>query len=82
MDTRETIKETETFLPLIRDLENRHAKVNVLFDNKGLTRYEGRILDIRNKKQEIYLLLEDGLEIALTSLIAVNGIIVPSYSEC
>lgn len=82
MDTRQTISERETFLPVIKDLFAQYAKVNILYDNNGLTRYEGRILNIKDEKPQMYLLLEGGLEIALSSIIAVNGIFAPDYSEC
>lgn len=81
MDTRMTLNNKETFLQILKDLRSTEAKASLLYDKNGLTRYEGLIMDITATPKPC-LLLQDGLEIPLSSVIAVNGIFAPDYSEC
>lgn len=81
MDTRVTLDNKETFFKILRDLHAAEAKASLLYDNNGLTRYEGLIIDITDTPKHC-LLLQGGLEIPLSSVIAVNGIFAPDYSEC
>lgn len=81
MDTRITLNDKESFFQLLRELHGHSAKVSLLYDDNGLTRYEGLINHITGGSEPV-LQLEGGLEIPLPDLIAVNGIFVPEYSEC
>ena len=81
MDTRITLNNKESFFKMLKDLHTHADKVSLLYDNNGLTRYEGFITGITGVLEPV-LILQDGLEIPLYSVIAVNGIFVPEYSEC
>ena len=81
MDTRITLDNKETFFQILKDLHSAETKASSLYDNNGLTRYEGLIMDIIAVPKPC-LLLEDGQEIPFSSVIAVNGIFAPDYSEC
>ncbi|HTN06702.1 hypothetical protein [Agriterribacter sp.] len=81
MDTRITLDKKETFLQILKELHAGETKASLLYDNNGLTRYEGLVSGIAGTL-EPRLLLQDGLEIPLSSVIAVNGIFAPDYSEC
>ena len=81
MDTRITLDNKETFFQILKDLHAAEAKASLLYDKNGLTRYEGLIVNITAAPKPC-LLLQDGLEIPLSSVIAVNGIFAPDYSEC
>ncbi len=81
MDARITLNNKETFFQILKDLHFAEAQASLLYDKDGLTRYEGLIMDITAAPSSC-LLLQDGLEIPLSSVIAVNGIFAPDYSEC
>lgn len=80
MDTRITLNNKESFFQIIKELHASATKASLLYDNNGLTRYEGLIRGITGSPER--LLLQDELAIPLSSVIAVNGIFAPDYSEC
>ena len=82
MDTRITLNDKQSFFQLLKQLHADQAKVSLLYDNNGLTRYEGMIGSILTGSLQPCLLIQDGSEIAVSSVIAVNGIFAPDYSEC
>ena len=82
MDTRITLNDKQSFIQLLKQLHAEGAKVSLLYDNNGLTRYEGMISSILTGASRPCLLMHDGLEIAVSSIIAVNGIFAPDYTEC
>ena len=71
MDTRITLNDKQSFFQLLKQLHADQAKVSLLYDNNGLTR-----------SLQPSLLMQDGSEITISSVIAVNGIFAPDYSEC
>ena len=82
MDTRVTISDKQSFFQLLKILYEDQKKVSLLYDNNGLTRYEGMISAILNGSSQSYLLMHDGTKIDIPAVIAVNGIFAPDYSEC
>lgn len=82
MDTRLTLNDKQSFFQLLKQLHADQAKVSLLYDNSGLTRCEGMINSILTGSLQPCLLIQDGSEIAVSSVIAVNGIFAPDYSEC
>ena len=82
MDTRITLNDKQSFFQLLKQLHADQAKVSLLYDNNGLTRYEGMIGSILTGSLQPCLLIQDGSEITISSVIAVNGIFAPDYSEC
>lgn len=81
MDTRLTLNSKESFIQLLKDLYNTGTKASLLYDDNGLTRYEGLIKDVINDSAP-RLLLEEDLNIPVSSVVAVNGVFAPDYSEC
>jgi hypothetical protein len=82
MDTRITLNDEQSFFQLLKQLHTDQSKVSLLYDNNGLTRYEGMIGSIVTDSLQPSLLMQDGTEIAVSSVVAVNGIFAPDYSEC
>ncbi|HRP55223.1 hypothetical protein [Agriterribacter sp.] len=82
MDTRITVSDEQSFFQILEQLHAEQKKVSLLYDNNGLTRYEGMIGSIATGSLQPFLLMQDGSEIAISSVIAVNGIFAPDYSEC
>lgn len=82
MDTRVTISDKQSFFQLLKQLYEDQKKVSLLYDNNGLTRYEGMISAILNGSSRPCLLMQDGTKIDIPAVIAVNGIFAPDYSEC
>ena len=82
MDTRITLNSTESFFQMLKDFYTAHHKISMLYDDGGLTRYEGLILDIHEGSTQPSLQLQSGLEIPVSSVVAVNGVFSPDYCEC
>ncbi len=82
MDTRITISDKQSFFQILEQLHKEQQKVSLLYDNNGLTRYEGMIRSILTGPSKSCLMLQDGSEIVISSIIAVNGIFAPDYTEC
>ena len=82
MDTRLTLNDKQSFFQLLKQLHADQSKVSLLYDNNGLTRYEGMISSILTNSLPPCLRMQDGSQIAISSVVAVNGIFAPDYSEC
>lgn len=82
MDTRHTLKKNEAFLQVLEDAQQAGSKVNLLLDDAGITRAEGIIISLDTNTPAPFIELNNGLKIALKSIVAVNGVFLPEYSEC
>jgi hypothetical protein len=82
MDLRNTLAQNETFMVILNECFSKNTKVALIVDNNGLERMEGKIISIELNEKEPYFKLDNGSIILEKSLIAVNGMFVPSYSEC
>jgi hypothetical protein len=82
MDLRNTLAQDETFMVILNECFSNNTKVALIVDNNGLERMEGKIISIESNAKEPYFKLDDGSVILEKSLIAINGMFVPSYSEC
>ena len=82
MDTRITVGDRQSFFQVLEQLHKEQKKASLLYDNNGLTRYEGMISSIVTGSLLPCLRMQDGTEIAISSVVAVNGIFAPDYSEC
>ena len=82
MDIRETLSVEENFEAIIKDLQKSNMKASIIYDQNGMTRAEGIIASVNLIEKIPYFRYESGQKIALNSLIAVNGMFLPAYSEC
>ena len=82
MDTRDTLKKNEAFLQVLESAHKAGSKVNLLLDDSGISRAEGIIVNVITDTQVPFIELKSGLKIALKSIVAVNGVFLPEYSEC
>lgn len=82
MDSRKTLKRNDTFLALLQDLLNTGEKASLLIDDNGMERAEGIVKVIRLDNEVPFVQLEGSTKIILASIVAVNGIFHPDYSEC
>jgi hypothetical protein len=82
MDLRNTLAQHETFIVILNECYSKNTKVALIVDNNGLEKMEGKIITIESNASEPYFKLDNGSIIIEKSLIAVNGIFLPSYSEC
>lgn len=82
MDTRITLNNKESFSRVLKDLYAAHNKASILYDKNGLTRYEGMILGVNEDAGQSSVQLDAGLEIPLSSVVAVNGVFSSDYCEC
>ena len=82
MDSRKTLVVTETFKQMLLDLYHAKTRAALLFDDNGLTRAEDFVAEFREDGKDSYIKLENGLEIPVKTIIAVNGTFLSEYSEC
>ena len=82
MDSRATLNVNETFLHILEKLALSKTKAAMLLDCKGILRAEGIIDKIMTGDKRPYLLMTSGNKIAIETIIAVNGIFSPEYTEC
>jgi hypothetical protein len=81
-DVRETISKGKDFYPQVSQLFQSKQNAALLYDDGGVTRANGLIADIFTKENKQYIRMDNGLEIAVSSLLAVNGLFADDYSEC
>ncbi len=82
MDSRHTLSVNETFLNTLLGCKAQKEKAAMIVDSNGLTRIEGFIREICLDTPDPYLELDNGSKVLLQTIVAVNGIFLPSYSEC
>jgi len=82
MDIRTTLSVNETFLEILLNCKEQKTKAAMLLDAEGIVRVEGFIKEIHLTPPNPYLELESGTKVVLKTIIAINGIFSPSYSEC
>ncbi|WP_460759063.1 hypothetical protein [Niabella terrae] len=82
MDTRETLDKGASFLLMLRNCRDQQLPAAILYDDQGITRASGKIIEIQETTNPPVIRLESGLEISVGSLIAVNGIFLDNYTEC
>lgn len=82
MDCRLTLNEHETFLAMLTTCFQEKWEVALLVDDGGLTRAGGHIQCLHNNGASSYIELENGQKIAVSSIIAVNGVFASAYAEC
>jgi hypothetical protein len=82
MDCRATLNNNDSFVDMLENAFHAGQKVFLLFDDKGMTRAEGLIKRVELDKTPYYIEIENGLQIAIKDIIAVNGIFLPEYGEC
>ena len=82
MDSRQTLNTNETFAALLRKILEADEKAHLLVDDNGITRMEGFIKTVSTNTNAPFMILENGTTIPLHTIIAVNGVFRPDYSEC
>jgi hypothetical protein len=83
MDCRITLNENETFLELLKVFCQSKEKVHLLVDSDGITREEGFIVNINDSgPSSKHIKMDNGLEIPVKKIIAVNGVFLPEFGEC
>ena len=82
MDCRVTLRKNENFLETLYNSLSSGGKVNLLFDEGGISRAEGFIKSIHIDVPDPYIELVNEIKINLKTIIAVNGIFLQEYGEC
>ncbi|MBN8672867.1 MAG: hypothetical protein J0L56_01970 [Chitinophagales bacterium] len=82
MDNRTTLKTGQSFLDLLLQLQKDNTKAAMLLDCNGLIREEGIINEVVMNDTQPFLKLQSGLKIVVSTIVAVNGLFLPDYSEC
>ena len=81
-DVRETLSAAENFYNLILSVYEKKEPANILYDDNGITRASGNIIELSEENKSKYLTLDNGTRIHINSIVAVNGTFAPDYSEC
>jgi hypothetical protein len=82
MDLRNTLAQDETFMVILNECFSENTKVAIIVDNNGFAKMEGKIIALETNAKEPYFQLDNGSIILVKTVIAVNGIFLPCYSEC
>lgn len=82
MDIRNTLSVGEDFLPVLADCKAGKVKAEMIIDRNGLERAEGFLKNVYYQDSDPFIELEDGTIIQVKTIVAVNGLFLPSYSEC
>lgn len=81
-DIRETIPPGAGFFNTVNQLFINKQKAALLYDDNGLTRGNGIIEAVYERDGRSYLRLDNGTEVRIDSIQAVNGLFASDYSEC
>ena len=82
MDRRATLHVNETFQEILEGCYRSQEKVYLILDENGMVRTEGFIHSIKKHTGDVFVELDNESIIALSKIIAVNGIFRPEYGEC
>ncbi len=81
-DTRQTIPANGSFYELILALYEQQQQASVLYEDNGVTRANGMISEVFEQEGAKWFRLNDGTEVRIDKLYAVNGTFSSDYSEC
>lgn len=81
-DTRQTIPANGSFYELIVALYEQQQQASILYEDNGVTRANGMITEIFDQEGVKWFRLNDGTEVRIDKLYAVNGTFSSDYSEC
>ena len=81
-DVREILPVKANFFDTIKSLYEKRETVHILYDDNGITRANGLIEEVSEQDDSTYFVLDDGTDIYIQTVIAVNGIFSADYSEC
>ncbi len=82
MDVRNTLSINETFRDILVEYKEHGSKIAMLLDVDGVMRTEGFIKEIFWDDPIPFIKLTNGTQVVSTTIVAVNGIFTPSFSEC
>lgn len=82
MDCRLTLNEHETFLAMLTACVQEKREVALLVDDNGLARASGHIQYLHTDGASSYIELEKSQKIAVSNIVAVNGVFASAYAEC
>jgi hypothetical protein len=81
-DVRETLPVKASFFDMVKSLYQKQETIHVLYDENGITRANGVIAQLCEQDDRSYFVLDNGTQIYIKTLVAVNGIFASDYSEC
>ena len=82
MDVRETLPSGANFYTIVLQLFNDRQKAAILYEDNGVTRANGYIDQVFEKDGKRIMKFENGLEVDIDKLYAINGLFSSDYSEC
>jgi hypothetical protein len=82
MDVRETLPSGGSFYAIVVQLFNDRQKAAILYEDNGVTRANGFIEQVFEKDGKSIMKFDNGLEVDISKLYAINGMFSSDYSEC
>ena len=82
MDQRSTLNSNEKFDALLKESLDNNEPARLLYDNNGLERTEGFIRELNLQGERPFVVLGDGRQIFIQSIIGVNAVFRDDYTEC
>ena len=82
MDVRETLPSGGSFYAIVVKLFNDRQKAAILYEDNGVTRANGFIEQVFEKDGKSIMKFDNGLEVDISKLYAINGMFSSDYSEC
>lgn len=82
MDRRTTLRIGESFLNIITECMQRQETAAILYDDNGITRAHGKIVEISIAQEPPTFRLDSGEKININAVVAINGIFSDNYNEC
>lgn len=82
MGIRNTFSMSETFVQILSDCKEQKTKVLLVLHLEGMLSTEGFVKEIYSGGTRPYIELQSGTKIALSTIVGVNGLFAPSFSEC
>ena len=82
MDCRITLNNNESFHHMLEEAFAAGEKIYMLIDENGLQQVEGVITSIETTNGNFVINLDNGRQIPLKTIAALNGVFLPEYGEC
>lgn len=82
MDTRETLPSGASFYAIVLQLFKEKQKAAILYEDNVVTRANGFIDQVYEKDGKKIMKFDNGLEVNIDNLYAINGTFSSDYSEC
>ncbi len=82
MDQRTTIDVNEDFEALVLQAQRENVMASFIVDDNGLERAEGHISEIKGAEGHKIVVLDNGQEFPVSSIMGLNGMFCSDFTCC